>query len=268
MPRLIDTHAHLNFAEFDADRGQVIEKSLQEGIFLINAGVNFQSSKFAVEIAQKYKTGVWAAIGLHPQNIGLKVAKDENGQEPDFDAGVYYELAQSSGKIIAIGEIGLDYLGLPKNEAKANLIKQKQSDVFVKQLDLAKKLGLPIIIHSRLAHQDLINILKEQPGSVNGVIHCFTGNISQMADYRDLGLYFGLNGIIFKLNLDEAIRQMPLDKILLETDCPFLAPPGTPKRNVPQNVKLIAQRVAQIRGESADLLAQITAQTAQSLFGI
>jgi TatD DNase family protein len=172
--------------------------------------------------------------------------------------------------VIAVGEIGLDYQGLPKDETKSAAIKQKQIDIFKKQLAFAREFELPVIIHSRMAHEDLINILRgeQKQGSVNGAIHCFTGTVEQMKEYYGLGLYFGLNGIIFKLDLSEAIKQMPLERILLETDCPFLSPPNMPQRNVPQNTELIAQRVAQIRGDSVENIIEAATLNSQKLFKI
>jgi len=288
MPRLIDTHAHLNLAAYDADRQQVIKNSLKEGIFMINVGVNYASSMRAVEIADESGAGVWAAIGLHPENIGndLRVVpKDfcnpEDIKEPEFDVELYRKLAQSSKKVVAIGEIGLDYLRLPKDEAKAAPIREKQAAIFQQQLALANELGLPAIIHSRMAHEDTIKILRDfagAAGTINGVIHCFTGNAKEARQYHDLGLYFGLNGIIFKLNLDEAIREMPSDRILLETDCPFLLPPLASiasggsllevKRNEPRFVANIAHRVAQIRNEPPAAIIEAATANAEKLFGI
>jgi TatD DNase family protein len=132
-------------------------------------------------------------------------------------------------------------------------------------------MNLPVIFHCRAAHNDLIDLLKDEAknnGAIRGVLHCFTGGIAKLKEYLDLGLHIGLDGIIFKMNLDEAIRAIPQDRILLETDCPYLTPPGLPPRNEPQNIEIIAQRVAQIRGESADALAESTTKNAQALFGV
>ncbi|MFZ3073710.1 MAG: TatD family hydrolase [Minisyncoccales bacterium] len=275
---LIDTHAHLNLEAFDNDRRQVIENSLDKGVFMINVGVNYASSLRAVEIAQESGGGVWAAAGLHPENIDDDFHPDpkdfrrpEDIKEPAFDSDLYRKLARSSPKIVAIGEIGLDYLHLPKDEIKAPRIRDKQADVFKQQLALARELDLPVIIHSRMAHNDTINILREFAGfggRVNGVIHCFTGNAEEMRQYRGLGLYFGINGIIFKLDLNEAIAQMPPDRILLETDCPFLSPLPEVKRNEPQFVLNVAERVAQIRNDSVETIIEASTENAKKLFGI
>jgi TatD DNase family protein len=278
MPRLVDTHAHLNLEAFDNDRRQVIESSLNEGVFMINVGVNYASSLRAVEIADESGAGVWAAIGLHPENIDDDLhpdAKDfrrpEDIKEPEFNAELYRALAESSERVVAIGEIGLDYLHLPKDEAKASQIRLKQQAIFKQQLALARELVLPVIIHSRTAHADTIRILRQfagSAGSINGVIHCYTGNAKEARLYYDLGLYFGLNGIIFKIDLNEAITGMPLDRILLETDCPFLSPLPEIKRNEPRFVINVAERVAQIRNDSSDTIMEAATANAIKLFGI
>lgn len=278
MSQLFDTHAHLNLSEFADDYKEIARKSLNAGISIINVGVNYASSERAVEIANGFESGIWAAVGLHPENIGSNLAsntkkfqKPENIREPEFNPGIYRGLVDSSKKVVAIGEIGLDYLRLPKDESKASLIRLKQQDIFKKQLALASELGLPAIIHTRKAHQDTIRVLCDfaGPGGViNGVVHCFTGNANEARQYYDLGLYFGLNGIIFKMNLNEAITQIPLERILLETDCPYLSPHSEIKRNEPVYVENVAQCVAQIRRDSVDTIIKAATVNAQKLFRI
>jgi TatD DNase family protein len=278
MPRLIDTHAHLNLEAYDSDRRQVVEKSLLEGVFMINVGVNYASSLRAVEVAQEHGPGVWAAVGLHPENIDDDLHPDpkdfrkpEDIKEPEFNADLYRELARSSDRVVAVGEMGLDYLHLPKDEAKAARIRDKQAKVFKQQLTLASELCLPAIIHSRMAHKDTIGILRGfagPGGSINGVVHCFTGTAKESGQYFDLGLYFGLNGIIFKLDLKEAVAQIPLGRILLETDCPFLSPLPEIKRNEPRFVLNVAERVAQIRNDSVDTIIEAATGNAKKLFRI
>jgi TatD DNase family protein len=275
---LIDTHAHLNLDEFSGDYKDVIARSFENGISMINVGVNYESSLRAVGIANEYNSGVWAAVGLHPENINdilrpakKDVRKPEEIKEPGFDAALYSGLAQASDKVVAIGETGLDYLHLPKDEARAASIREKQADVFKQHLALASELGLPVIIHTRMAHGDTIGILRAVAGSggnINGVIHCFTGNAEEMSQYRELGLHFGINGIIFKLSLDEAIARMPLDRILLETDCPFLSPVPETKRNEPRFVVNIAKRLAQTRNEPVETILDAATANSKKLFNI
>ena len=245
---LIDTHAHVNFNAFKNDFDKVIKRSLSEDIWMINVGSNYETSKRAVEIAEKYN-GIFAAIGLHPIHT-----KDE-----DFNASKYRSLCQSD-KVVAIGEIGLDYF------KDYGLFKEKQREVFLQQLDLAKELDLPVIIHCRMAHKDLLEILNDK---LNGVIHCFTGNWDEAKQYLDMGFYLGINGIMYKFDLEEVIKKTPLEKILIETDCPYLMPPQAgAKRNEPVFIKYIVQDIAKIKGIDFQKVAEITFQNAKNLFRI
>jgi TatD DNase family protein len=270
--KIFDTHSHLNFADYSSDRGEVIKRSLDEGVFMINVGTNYKSSRAAVDIANNYENGVWAAIGLHALNVGAqkesagKIIKPADKKESEFNPELYRQLAASK-KVVAIGEIGLDYYYRPKTNKKFQELKDTQTAAFKKQIAFAKELNLPMMFHCRMAHKDLIEILK-QGKEIKGAIHCFTGGLAELKEYLDLGLYIGLNGIIYKLDLDEAIKQTPRDRILLETDCPYLSPPGTQVRNIPQNVKIIAQRVSQIRNESVDAIIESSTANAKRLFRI
>ncbi len=246
---LIDTHAHLNFKAFNRDFDKVIKRSLDEDIWMINVGSKYETSKKAVEIAEKYN-GIFAAIGLHPIH-----AKDEN-----FDALKYRKLCQSD-KVVAIGEIGLDCF------KDYGLFKEKQKQMFSQQLDFAKELDLPVIIHCRMAHEDLLEILKDY--QIPGVIHCFTGNWEQAKQYLDMGFYLGINGIIYKRDLKEVIEKTPLEKILIETDCPYLTPPQAGvERNEPVFIKYIVQDIAKIKGIDFQRVAETTFQNAKNLFRI
>lgn len=277
---LIDIHAHLNFAAFNIDRDDVIKKCLENDIWMINIGTNYQTSKRAVEIAEKYEKGVYAAIGLHPINLdtGLIKMKADNLEgkqlEREFDCQKYKKLTDF-GEAAAIGEIGLDYYWRPKTTKKKELFKQKQKDLLLEQLKLAKELNLPIIFHCRVAHDDLIEILKSkiQNLKLKGVVHGFVGTSEQLQKYLDLGLYIGFNGIIFKnikgINFEENIRKTPLDKILIETDCPYLTPPQKEnQRNEPLYVKYIAVKIAKIKNLSFKEIAKITTENAKKLFRI
>lgn len=248
---LIDTHAHVNFSAFRNDADQVIRRALAEDIMLINVGSQYSTSKRAVEMAGKYPQGVWAAVGLHPIHI-----------EDGFEREKYKKLAESK-KMVAIGEIGLDY----KPEYFSS--KEKQKEVLQKQLNLAKELNLPVILHCRMAHEDLIKTIQQLNNStIHGVIHCFTGDWQQAQAYLRMGFYLGFNGIIFKLNLDEIIQKIPLERILLETDCPYLTPSQASGRNEPLYMKYVAEKIAQIKNLSYKEVAEITSQNARKLFKI
>ncbi|MFA5431369.1 MAG: TatD family hydrolase [Candidatus Paceibacterota bacterium] len=268
---IFDTHAHLNFFEFDKDRDEVIKKCLEAQIGIINIGTNFKSSEVGIGISKEY-SNVFSAVGLHPTNITSDFLKTKEGfktsegfLEDDFDYKQYKELAKSK-KVVAIGECGLDYWYRPKGAAKRELFKEKQKKVFIKQLDLAEELNLPVIIHCRSAFDDLLEILSKR--KVKGVLHCFTGSKEEAERLSSLGLYFGINGIIFKMELEEAIKVMPMDKILLETDCPYLSPPMLGERNNPLSLKYVIEEISRIKGVSIKEIEEVTYKNSKDLFNI
>ena len=269
---LIDTHAHVNFSAFKDDAGQVIKRTLSGNVWLVNVGSQYSTSKRAVEMAKLYPQGVYAAIGLHPVHLseGIFKAKidaeevEVETREEEFDYQRYKALAQSE-KVVAIGEIGLDYWYKPKSKVKQVDFKEKQLKVFLQQMDLARELNLPVILHCRVAHQDLINNL---PDKVKGVVHCFTGSWLQAQQYLNKGLCLGFNGIIFKLDLDEIIAQTPLDKMVIETDCPYLTPTGAVGRNEPLYVKYVAEKIAKIKKVSYEEVSRVTTKNAVKLFNL
>lgn len=274
---LIDTHSHLNFNVFENDRDDLIKRAVDEKIWIINVGTNYQSSKEAVRIAQKYSKGIYSAVGLHPINIKNKsyknkkiIEKPEDILEESFDFQKYKKLLESP-KVVAIGEIGLDYYYKPKTKRKLEEFKTKQKEIFINQLELSKELNLPVIFHCRLGHEDLVTIIKNfiLKFELKGVIHCFCGNWFQAKRYLKLGFYLGFNGIIFKIDLKEVIKKTPLERILLETDSPYLTPPQAGKsRNEPIFLKYIAKEIAKIKNLSFEKVIQTTTQNARELFNI
>ena len=287
---LIDTHSHVNFNAYKDDSSEVIRRSLDNNVWMINVGSQFSTSRRAVRIAEKYGRGVYAAIGLHPVHLadgiletkiyGEEVVFDTReevfdyerykglalGENLDSRSTQIEELAKSS-KVVAIGEIGLDYYYKPKSKSKLTEFKERQKQSFLEQLRLAKELNLPIISHCRMAHNDLIQILENEQ-NISGVVHCFTGNWEQAQRYLEMGFYLGFNGIIFKLDLDEVIRKTPLERILIETDCPYLTPSPVEGRNEPLYVKYVVERIAQIKDKSYEEIAKITTENARKLFKI
>jgi TatD DNase family protein len=271
---IIDTHSHLSFKAYDEDRGEVIKRNLESGLSCIDVGTKYETSKLAVELAGKNER-IYAAIGMHPIHIKtdllkLKMDEEEGAFQPlgeDFDKEKYLELAKSK-KVVAIGEIGLDYYYRPKSKTKLEAFKEEQKKVFIQQLDLAEELNLPVIIHCRMAFKDLYEILKSR--KLRGTIHCFTGSLEEAKQFTDLGFYLGINGIIDKLDLTEVIKNTPLDKILVETDCPYLTPlaEGKEKRNEPIFVKHVIKKIADFKEMSFEEVASVTTQNAKSLFGI
>ena len=274
---IIDTHSHIQFNAFKDDADQVTKKTLAENIWMINVGTKYETSQNAVKLSQQYQEGVYAAVGLHPiyaaaEFVKTKTDPDEGEfliKEQYFDKERYKKLAQSDSKrVVAVGEIGLDYYYKPKTSAKLAQFKEKQKRVFLQQLDLAKELKLPVILHCRMAHDDVIEILQSQKG-IKGVVHCFTGTLEQAQKYIEMGFYIGINGIIFKFNIDEVIKNISLENILMETDCPYLTPPmAESKRNEPLFIKHTIQKLAELKNITFDQISQKTTENARKLFSI
>ena len=282
---LIDTHAHVNFAAFKDDADETIRRSLDNEIWMILVGSEFKTSNRALNYANKYERGVYAAIGLHPIHLqeSLVDNDDENGeynfraQAEEFDYGSYEKLAKFE-KVVAIGETGLDYYHLdPTKDLGA--LKRKQQEVFAAQLLLARNLDLPVIIHCRQAHDDLLAILqdfKKEYGHLIpnnrpwGVVHCFSGDEDLAWKYFNLGLLVSFTGLItFSQNWDDLIRKVPLDKMMIETDSPYMTPePYRGQRNEPLLVQYVAARNAEIKGIKLEKVAEVTTNTARNLFRI
>lgn len=266
MTMLFDSHTHVNFKDFDGDRDAVIKRCLDEDIWMINVGTDAEHSKKAVEIAHAYPEGVYAAVGVHP-NDGEKAG--------EFLA--IEELAKDK-KVVAIGETGLDYFRIMNQESgiknQEEYKKKQQQELFVKHIELSQKVKKPLIIHCRDAHNDLTDILVSSftfhVSSPRGVMHFFTGTKKDAEKYLDLGFYLSFSGVLtFTHDYDELVRWVPLEKILVETDAPFVAPvPHRGKRNEPSYVKYTAQRIAEIKGLSFEDVAEQTTQNARELFKI
>ncbi len=274
---LIDTHSHVNFSAFKDDADAVIRRSLENETWLINVGSDYKTSRRALEYANKYEKGVYAAIGLHPihtqetEEDGIKIHKEEFNYE-------FYEKLAKFEKVIAIGEIGLDYYRIdPAQDVHA--IKEKQKEVFYEQLKLAALSNLPVIIHCRQAHDDLLEILKDFKKEFRdylpknkpwAVMHCFSGDENLAWEYFSLGLIVSFTGLItFSKQWDDLIRKLPMDKFMVETDCPFMTPePFRGQRNEPMLVKYVAQRIAEIKNLPVERIAEATTETARKFFSI
>jgi len=270
---LIDTHAHLNFNAFKDDADKIIDQCFKNNIWMINVGSQYETSKHAVQIAEKYNEGVYATIGLHPIHA-IAHQIDVNEVNPsfkskleEFDIHKYRELAKSK-KVIAIGEIGLDY-----SYAKTEEEKEAQKKAFVVQIQLAQKLKLPIIIHCREAWKDVLAILKNYylPNySKAGVAHFFSGTIEDSKKLLSMGFLMSFTGVItFTKDYDKVIEKIPLEKIMIETDSPYVAPvPFRGKRNLPLYVEYMARRIAEIKNVSFKEVAEQTTKNARNLFNI
>ncbi len=290
MPYLIDTHAHINFREFKEDGHEVIKKTLKENVWLINVGAEYKTSKRAVDYANNYKEGVYAAVGLHPIHLeGMEIKGEINEQKIEFttraeelDIEKYRQLAQNE-KVVAIGEIGLDYKINDKKREEE--IKEKQKETFFNQLDLALQMNKPVIIHCRQAYDDLIDVVNAFQascatcpiacpgaggGKLRGVVHCFVGSLKTAQRLVGMGFYLGFNGVItYSTSYDKVIEGIPLEKMILETDCPYLTPlPKKGERNKPLNVKFIAGKIAHLKDVNIEEVAEQTTKNARELFGV
>lgn len=272
---LFDSHAHYNDEKFDLDRDNIIKETLQNNVSnFIVAGYNIESSKKAVEIAKK-NDGVYAIIGISPndldeiktdediRNAMQKIEKMYVGVTPLGDTAKNEN--NINKKIVAIGEIGLDYYW-----SKENIELQKK--LFIEQIKLANKLKLPIVIHTRDAVNDTLKILKEHPVNKKGIFHCCPLNRELIKEGLKLGFYISLSGVItFKnaKNAKEIIERIPEDKLLIETDSPYLAPePVRGTRNNCMNVKYVAEKIADIKGKKIEEIADITNKNAKKIFEI
>ncbi|MBU3956980.1 TatD family hydrolase [Patescibacteria group bacterium] len=252
---LIDTHAHLDFPQFNKDREKVIQRTQKAGIKVINVSSHLDTCQKAINLAQKYE-GIWAAVGVHPH-----YAEEIKNQEKL--AQLLKKLAKNP-KVVGIGECGLDY------HESANVNNEKQKELFQTQLRLVQELKLPVIIHCREAFQDTLQIIK--PLKLSGVFHCFSGDNNFLEKVLALGFYVGFDGNVTFKNapkLQELAKLTPLNRLLVETDCPFLAPePHRGTRSEPAHVKIIAECLAKLKGVSLEEVAKITTKNAKNLFKI
>ncbi len=279
----IDAHSHVSFRAYRDDAEAVIRRSLEEGTGMLAVGTRIETSREAVACADKYD-GIWALVGLHPTHVFSSYV-DENEMEHEsrpekFDIEAYRALAKSSPKVVGIGECGLDYYRLPEG-GDHEAIKAAQRAAFSGQLDLAYELGLPVMIHCRDAHDEVASILEECRDAgrpIRGNVHCFTGTWTEAQRYLALGFYVSFTGIVTfpprksdagKETLADVARQLPLDRMLIETDAPYLAPlPHRGERNEPSYVKHVAAFIAGLKGVSTDEVERQTLQNVRTLFRI
>lgn len=253
---LFDTHVHVNARQFFEDREETIQRAFDAGVeYMVVVGFDRETIPLAIEIAEQYET-IYAAVGWHPVDAVDMV---------DDDLTWIKQLA-AHPKVVAIGEMGLDY-----HWDKSP--KEIQKEVFRKQIKLAKEVNMPIIIHNREATEDIIEILKaENASEVGGIMHCYNDSVDYVQACLDMNFYISLGGPVTFKNATmpkEVAVEVPLDHLLVETDAPFLAPhPNRGKRNEPAYVKLVAEKIAELRGMRLDELSEITTKNAFSLFHI
>lgn len=257
---IVDTHAHLDDRGFDDDLISVIERAKNNGIEkIVIPGADINDLPKAREISHKFE-GVYFAVGVHPYHID------------DFDLAILEEFAKDS-KCVAIGECGLDYYRLSSFESEAEKLanKNRQKEVFVTQIELATRLQKPLIIHSRDANEGTFEILKEVGCRLKGgVLHCYNAS-KLLLELKDFGFYFGIGGVLtFKnaKNLVEILPQIPLDRLLIETDAPYLTPePFRGKRNEPSHTKLVVAKISELLNLEISKVEEISTQNAARLFG-
>jgi TatD DNase family protein len=261
-PKIIDTHAHLDMTEFDKDRDQVINRAREAGVAtIVTIGINLESCRQTIELTKQYPD-IWAAVGIHPQDTN-------NIKQRDIDE---LETLAKNPRVVAIGEIGLDFY---RNYSP----RQDQFNGFMSQLELSHKLGLPIIIHCRQAQEEMIPILQNWAGSFKlldgrprGVIHCFSGDKETAKKYIEIGFYVSFGAYIgysSSLKLRDTIKNIPLEKIVIETDCPFLPPQKyRGQRNEPVYSLITAGLLAEIKQLPIEDIAYQTTQNALRLFNL
>jgi TatD DNase family protein len=249
--KLFDTHTHVNFPQFDADREKILKDAQANQLWMTNVGCDYKSSKSAVELTAKFEKGVYATIGQHPTD-----------SEEQFDEEKYSALL--SEKVVAIGECGLDYYHVKEESGR-----RQQATEFVKQIHFAQKQGLPLVIHCRDAYPELLEIIKAEYQG-NAVVHSFTDSWQTAKKFLDLGYYIALNAILIfdkSGQLAEVAKNLPSDRILIETDAPFLSPERG-KRNEPAFVVNVAERIAQVRDESLEQVSEYTFNNALKFYNI
>jgi len=277
---IVDTHTHVNFQAFDKDREEVLKRAVQNRVAMLVVGANFKSSMKAVEIANANED-VFASIGLHPTHLVEQTFEEEGSKvisrAEEFDFSAFEELALNAD-VKAIGECGIDYYhvnpDIPIEEQK-----ELQKKVLLEHVELASKQNLPLILHcrdgkgfSKTAYNDLYEIIKESKKEVKGVLHCFSSDWETAEKFLDLGFYLGFTGVItYTENLDllEVVRRTPENRILSETDCPYLTPvPYREKRNEPSYVEYVIEKIADLRDVDYEKAAKFTSRNAKRLFNL
>lgn len=249
---MTDTHCHLHLRQFDPDRDEVVARAEAKGVTkIIEVGIDLESNKEAIALANRYPQ-IYAAVGIHPHEAG------------GATQGCWEELRTLASQpgVVAIGEAGLDYY---RNYSP----QEKQKEALKKQLSLARELKKPIILHDRKAHDDLLATIQEHREGLTGVFHCFSGDLAMAKQCLEMGFYISIAGpVTYKTayQLQELARTLPLERLLLETDSPFLSPYGG--RNEPANVRAVAQKIAEVRGVSWEEIARTTTENAVFLFGL
>ncbi|MEK7569288.1 MAG: TatD family hydrolase [Patescibacteria group bacterium] len=269
MPKYIDVHSHVNFSAFDEDRDEVIKRALDNDTWVINVGTQIDTSRKAVEMAEKYEEGVYAIVGLHPIHTSAsfhdKHEFGEGGTEftsrgESFDKAAYRELLKNP-KVVGVGECGLDYYRLDPDSI------EKQKKMFIEQIELANEVGKPLMLHVRAAYADALEILKKH-AKIKGDVHFFAGSIEEAKAFLDFGFTISFTGVItFTRDYDDLIRSFPLDMILSETDAPYVTPvPYRGRRNEPIYVREVVKRIAEIKNLPEPEVAEKLLENARRVY--
>lgn len=275
MPTLFDVHTHVQFHAYEDDADAVVRRALDAGIWMINVGTQQDMSLGAIAFAEKYPEGVYATVGLHPvhtgksyhdkDEIGDNAAFTDHGEEFDYN---FYKKIAVHPKVVALGECGLDYYRTQNSE-----LRTKQFDAFEQQIALASEVKKPLMIHCRNAFTDLISLLRSKLqvlSSPPGVVHFFSGTKDDAGKLLDLGFSFSFGGVLtFARDYDEVVRHIPLERIVLETDAPYITPvPYRGRRNEPLYITEVAKKISEIKSVSFEEVSLQTTENAKKVFGI
>jgi len=291
-PILFDSHTHIQFPAYDEDRKEVIDRAKIAGVKMITVGTQYETSKAGVILAEQYPDDIWATVGFHPAHSipvygtspNHKVVggwhhdtQEQKSAEPEkFDIKKLEELAKNP-KVVAIGECGLDYYRLATSDLSlATSVKEAQKQVFVEQIKIAQKLNKPLMIHARPskgtddAYLDALHLLQPTTYNLPPIFHFYAGSLAMTKTLVDFGAYFTFGGVMtFVRDYDEIIKYIPLERILLETDAPYVAPlPYRGARNEPAYVVETAKKLAELKGISFEETCQITTNNVRIVFGI
>ena len=251
--KLVDTHTHIYGDKYNSDFFEVLKRTKEELEFIVSIGYDLESSKKSVELSNKYDF-IYSTVGIHP--VDINEYNDEVEKE-------LIAMVKNNTKVVAIGEIGLDYYWMEDP-------KEIQQDVFRKQLNISRETKLPVVIHTRDALEDTLKILSEYK-DIGGILHCFPGSYDSVKSLLDR-YYVGVAGVVtFKNNkkTQEMVKQVPLDRVVIETDCPYLTPePFRGHRNEPTYVKYVAEKIAEIKGISYEEVIKVTTENAKAIYNI
>ncbi|SHJ45494.1 TatD family hydrolase [Hespellia stercorisuis] len=250
---IIDTHAHYDDEQFDTDRETLMDSMKKNDVgIIINSGASLESCRSTIRLTEQYPF-VYGSLGIHPDQVG------------ELNEESFSWLREQCGreKIVAVGEIGLDYYWDKEHH-------DLQKQWFVRQLELAGELNLPVVIHSREAAADTMETMKKHGMGLGGTIHCYSYSVEMAREYVKMGFHIGVGGVVTFKNakkLKEVVAEIPLERIVLETDCPYLAPvPNRGKRNSSLNIKYVAEEIARIKNIGYDVVVEQTEQNARSLY--